>query len=90
MLPLELIVERMSAGRAVVRASTCRACSRASPANITLVDLDAEWQVGESGYESRSANSPWAGETLTVARADDGRRRGGRYRERSFAIGAVA
>ena len=61
-----------------------------SPANITLVDLDAEWQVGESGYESRSANSAWDGETLqsrvrmTVAAG------GVAYRERSFAIGAVA
>ena len=26
------------------------------PANLTLVDLDREWVVGEDGYESRSAN----------------------------------
>ena len=49
-----------------------------------------EWQVGESGYESRSSNSPWDGKTLqgrvrmTVAAG------GVAYRERSFAIGAVA
>jgi dihydroorotase len=61
-----------------------------APANITLVDLEAEWQVGESGYESRSANSAWDGVTLesrvrmTVAAG------GVAYRERSFAIGAVA
>jgi dihydroorotase len=36
-----------------------------SPANFTLVDLDAEWVVGEDGYESRSENSWCAGESLT-------------------------
>ena len=49
----------------------------------------AEWQVGEAGYESRSANCAFAGRKLT------GRVRmtiaAGvvAYRERSFAIGAV-
>jgi dihydroorotase len=88
-LPLEVIVERMSAG-APWFGIDLPSLAPGSAANITLVDLAAEWQVGESGYESRSANSPWTGETvtsrvrMTVA--------GGRvaYRERSFAIGAVA
>jgi dihydroorotase len=61
-----------------------------SEANVCLVDLDAEWEVGENGYESRSENCAFAGHRLrgrvrmTVA--------GGAvaYRERSFAIGAVA
>jgi dihydroorotase len=58
-------------------------------ANVCLVDPEAEWEVGESGYESRSANCAFAGQRLT------GRVRmtvaGGHvaYRERSFAIGAV-
>ena len=53
------------------------------------MDLAAEWEVGEAGYESRSANCCFAGRRLT------GRVRmtvaGGAvsYRERSFAIGAV-
>jgi dihydroorotase len=53
------------------------------------VDLDATWEVGEPGYESRSANSCFAGRELT------GRVRmtvaGGAvaYRERTFAIEAV-
>ena len=34
-------------------------------ANVGLCDLDAEWTVGEDGYESRSANSWCAGRTLT-------------------------
>jgi len=60
-----------------------------SEANVCLVDQEAEWEVGEAGYESRSANCAFAGQRLT------GRVRmtvaGGQvaYRERSFAIGAV-
>ena len=34
-------------------------------ANVVLCDLGAEWTVGEDGYESRSANSWCAGQTLT-------------------------
>ena len=61
-----------------------------SGANVCLVDLAAEWEVGEAGYESRSSNCAFAGLRLT------GRVRitvaGGSvaYRERSFALGAVA
>jgi dihydroorotase len=88
-LPLELIVQKMSAG-APVFGIDLPTLAPGAAANITLVDLDAEWQVGEAGYESRSTNSAWDGDTLssrvrmTVA--------AGRvaYRERSFAIGAVA
>ena len=35
------------------------------PANLCLVDLEAEWEVGESGYESRSENCCFAGRRLT-------------------------
>ena len=33
-------------------------------ANLTLVDLDAEWIAGEHGWESRSENCCFAGRTL--------------------------
>jgi dihydroorotase len=85
---LELLVERMTAGGAPFDLEI-PTLAPGSPANIVLVDLAAEWEVGESGYESRSANCCFAGRTLT------GRVRmtvaGGAvsYRERSFAIGAV-
>jgi len=65
------------------------AMSPGSPADLCLVDLNASWEVGEAGYESRSANSCFAGRELT------GRVRltlaGGSvaYRERTFAIEAV-
>jgi dihydroorotase len=51
-----------------------------------LVDLAAEWEVGEDGYESRSENCCFAGRRLrgrvllTVA---DG---GVAYRERAFSV----
>jgi dihydroorotase len=87
-LDLGLLVERMTAGGEPFGIVVPRLAVDA-PANLCLVDLDAEWQVGEAGYESRSANC-----------AFDGRRLRGRvrmtvaagavaFRERSFAIEAV-
>ncbi len=87
-LELGVLVERMTAGAAAFDLPIPSLVPGA-PANLCLVDLGAEWQVGEAGYESRSANSPWAGQRLT------GRVRmtlaAGivAYRERTFAIGAV-
>ncbi|HEX8066645.1 MAG TPA: dihydroorotase [Thermoleophilaceae bacterium] len=89
LVDLPLLVERMTAGGEPfgIEAPTL---APGAPANVCLVDLAAEWEVGEHGYESRSANCAFAGQRLT------GRVRmtvaGGEvaYRERSFAIGAVA
>jgi dihydroorotase len=88
-LDLGLLVERMTAGGEPFGLPVPR-IDPGAPANICLVDLDAEWEVGESGYESRSANCAFAGRRLT------GRVRmtmaGGTvaYRERTFALGAVS
>ena len=85
---LDLLVERMTAGAAPFGLDV-PSLRPGSPANVVLVDLAAGWEVGEAGYESRSANCCFAGRRLT------GRVRmtvaGGAvsYRERSFAIGAV-
>jgi dihydroorotase len=87
-LDLGLLVERMTAGGEPFGLPVPR-IEPGAPANVCLVDLDAEWEVGESGYESRSANCAFAGRRLT------GRVRmtmaGGTvaYRERTFALGAV-
>jgi dihydroorotase len=87
-LDLGVLVERMTAGGEPFGLPVPR-IDRGAPANVCLVDLDAEWEVGESGYESRSANCAFAGRRLT------GRVRmtmaGGTvaYRERTFALGAV-
>jgi dihydroorotase len=62
-LPLALVVERMSAGAALLDLPVPR-IETGEPANLTLVDLVAEWEVGEEGYESRSENCCFAGRRL--------------------------
>ena len=88
LLDLGLLVARMTAGGAAFGLAA-PSLAAGSQANLCLIDLDAEWTVGEAGYESRSGNSCFAGRRLT------GRVRmtiaggGVAYRERSFALGAV-
>ena len=66
-----------------------RGSRSASRPALCLVDLDAEWQVGEAGYESRAENCCFAGRTLrgrvlaTVAAGAVV------YRERAFALSAA-
>jgi dihydroorotase len=62
-LPLELVVRRLSDGAALFGLPTPR-IAPGEPANLTLVDLDREWVVGDGGYESRSANCCFDGRTL--------------------------
>ncbi|MEX1142410.1 MAG: dihydroorotase [Thermoleophilaceae bacterium] len=87
-LDLGLVVERMTAGGAAF-GLVVPTLAKDAPANLCLVDLAAEWEVGESGYESRSANCAFAGRSLqgrvrmTVAAGAVA------FRERSFAIEAV-
>jgi dihydroorotase len=63
-LPLALVVERMTSGGALFDLPTPR-IEVGERANVTLVDLEVEWEVGENGYESRSANCCFAGRRLT-------------------------
>ena len=85
---LELVIERMTAGGEPF-GLPLPTLAPGSAANVCLVDLDAEWEAGEAGYESRSANCAFHGRRLT------GRVRmtiaGGAvaYRERSFALGVA-
>jgi dihydroorotase len=60
-----------------------------APADVSLVDLDAEWEVGEAGYESRSANCAFAGQRLTGRVRMTIAAGAVAYRERTFALGAV-
>ena len=86
---LELLVARMTSGGEAF-ALAPPSLAPGSTANLCLADLDAEWHVGEAGYESRSANCVFDGRRLsgrvrmTIAAG------GVAYRERSFALGAVA
>jgi dihydroorotase len=60
---LALLVERMTAGAALFELPTPR-IEVGAAANLTLVDLDAEWIAGEHGWESRSQNCCFAGRKL--------------------------
>ncbi len=88
-LELSVLVERLTAGGEPFGIET-PVIRPGAPANLCLVDLEAEWHVGEAGYESRSANCAFASQRLTgrvrMTIADGAVA----YRERSFALGAVA
>jgi dihydroorotase len=64
LLTLALLIERMTAGAALFGLPVAR-IAQGQPANLTLVDLDAEWVAGEHGWESRSENCCFAGRRLT-------------------------
>jgi dihydroorotase len=84
-LALPLVVERMSSGAAILGLDTPK-IEKGRRADVTLLDLDAEWTVGEDGYESRSENCCFAGRTfkgrvlMTVAAGSVA------YRQRAFAV----
>ena len=88
-LDLAVLVERMSAGAAPFGLKP-PSLAPGSEASLLLFDPDAEWEPGTDGWESRSANSCFAGVTMrgrilmTVV--------AGRvvYRQRQFAMGVAA
>ena len=88
LLTLDVLVERLTHGAALLDLPS-PSLAKGEPANCCLIDLDASWRVGEHGYESRSANSCFAGRELrgrtllTVAAGAVA------YRERAFALSAA-
>ena len=59
-------------------------------ANVTLIDPELVWTVGEDGYESRSYNSCFGGRELTgrvLMTVAAGRVA---FRQRSFALGVAS
>jgi dihydroorotase len=62
-LELGLLVERLTAGAALFELPTPK-IAVGEPANVTLIDLDAEYVAGERGWESRSENCCFAGRRL--------------------------
>ena len=88
-LSLACVVERMTSGLGMLGLWTPRVAV-GEEANLVLVDLDDEWQVGEDGYESRSENSCFAGREvrgrvlMTVAAGAVA------YRERAFSVVGVS
>ena len=76
MLPLGLVLERMSAGPAAAFSLPVPRIAVGEVANLVLLDLDAEWTVTAEGFRSRSTNSWLLGETLrgrVVRTVADGR-----------------
>jgi dihydroorotase len=63
LLPLATLLERMSAGPARVFGLERPRVAVGARANVVLLDLERQWQVGE--FKSRSRNSWLLGETLT-------------------------
>jgi dihydroorotase len=88
-LDLATLVERLGAGAAALDLEPPRIAPGAE-ANLVLCDLEADWEAGAEGWESRSENSAFAGRELrgrvlvTVA--------AGRiaYRNRAFSVGVAA
>lgn len=64
-VPLGLLVERMSADAARVVDLPVPSLAAGSVADVALIDLDADQIVGEQGFQSKSANSAFLGDTLS-------------------------
>ena len=88
-IPLELLVERMTCGGEPFGIEAPR-LERGAAANVALIDPDLTWTVGEAGYESRSFNNCFGGRELTgrvlmtVAAGTVA------FRQRSFALGVAS
>src|ERR671931_525305 len=63
-LPLETVLERLSAGPARAYGLPEPRIEVGAPANVVLIDTRAPWRVEEAGFRSRSANSWLLGATL--------------------------
>jgi dihydroorotase len=63
-LPLDTLVSRMTGDAARTLDLPAPTIAPGAAANLVLVDLEAEWEVGEAGYESRSENCAFAGRRL--------------------------
>jgi dihydroorotase len=88
-LPLEVLVDRMTCGGEPFGIEAPR-LEQGATANVTLIDPELTWTVGEEGYESRSYNNCFAGRELTgrvlmtVAAGQVA------FRQRSFALGVAS
>jgi dihydroorotase len=62
-LGLATLIERMTAGGALYGLHTPRIAARET-ANVCLIDTEAAWTVGQTGYASKSANCSFDGMRL--------------------------
>lgn len=87
-LELATLVERMTAGTEPFGLAP-PTLAKGGSADVAVIDPEAEWTVGEDGYESRSSNSCFAGRKVTgrvLMTIASGRVA---YRQRSFALGVA-
>jgi dihydroorotase len=66
-VPLETILERMSAGPARAYGLDAPSVAVGKPANLVLLDLRASYRVAEESFRSRSVNSWLLGQTVKGA-----------------------
>jgi dihydroorotase len=66
-LPLEIVLERMSAGPARTLGLPVPRIAVGEPANLVVIDLEKQWSVRADEFKSRSTNSWLVGATLTGA-----------------------
>jgi dihydroorotase len=88
-LPLELVVKRMTHGGEPFGIAAPR-IEPGAIANVALIDPELTWRVGEEGYESRSHNNSFGGRELTgrvLMTVAAGRVA---FRQRSFAMGVAS
>jgi dihydroorotase len=62
-LDLSVVIERLSAGAEVYGLPAPRIAPE-EPANLVIVDLDAQFEVGANGYVSRSSNCCFHGRSF--------------------------
>jgi dihydroorotase len=67
LLPVETLLERMSAGPARIFGLDRPRIAPGAHANLVLLDLEREWTVGEQPFRSRSGNSWLLGARLVAA-----------------------
>jgi dihydroorotase len=65
LMDLVTLVRAMSLGPAAVLDLEHGPVRDGAPADFTILDLDASWDVKTGDFVSRSANCPWIGQTLT-------------------------
>jgi dihydroorotase len=63
-LPLDMVLERLSAGPARIHGLEPPRIAVGAPANLVVLDLEATWCVAGDEFRSRSANSWLLGSTL--------------------------
>ncbi len=64
LIPLEVVLDRMSAGPARAYGLDEPRIAVGSPANLVLLDLNASYRITEETFRSRSVNSWLLGETV--------------------------